>query len=146
MPISPSVLLEPTLSAAGPVFAMTAANGSDAAVLSVSGELDQRTIDQFEQALATVLYDQPPALVVDLTDTTFLGTCAMSALLRLHHRMQDAHGDVVVVAFGPATARPLRLLGLSETIAIVDSIDIALRRNPAVRPPDPTPSPTYGRG
>jgi anti-sigma B factor antagonist len=146
MPISPSVLLEPTLSAAGPVFAMTAANDSGFAVLSVCGELDQRTNDQFEQALATVLYDQPPVLVVDLTDTTFLGTCAMGALLRLHRRMQDARGDVVVVACGPATARPLHLLGLSETIAIVDSIDIALRRNPAVQPPDPAPSSIGGRG
>jgi anti-sigma B factor antagonist len=126
MPISRSVLLDPIPSRTGPVFTMTAGEYSGIAVLSVSGELDQLTTGQFEQALATVLYDHARVLVIDLTETTFLGTCAISALLQVHRRLQNTRVHVVVVAHGPATARPLRLLGLSETIAIVDNLDIAL--------------------
>jgi anti-sigma B factor antagonist len=126
MPISRSVQLEPLASGVGPVFAITVGNYHGVAVLSVVGDLDLLTADQFDRSLASVIYDEVTLLVVDLSETTFMGTCTMTTLLRVHQGLQDARGQVVVVARGPATARPLRMAGLSDSIFIVDSIHAAL--------------------
>lgn len=149
MPLT-SVVLESSLSVPGPMFTMSAGTHSGVAVLSVSGELDQLTADHFDQALATVLYDAVEVLVVDLTDTTFLSTSAMSALVRVHHQLQRTGGELVVVAHGPATARPLQLVGLTDLFTVVDTIDNAVHRTPL--PPDApgelagrTPEATAGR-
>lgn len=130
MPIANPVLLEPTPSSAGPVFSMTTGSARGVAVLAVAGDLDQLTTEHFDHALAALLYDPVQMVVVDLTDTTFLSTCAMTTLVSAHHRLQNASTTLVVVAHGPASAHPLRVLGLTRALTIVESLETALRRAP----------------
>ncbi|CAN5441578.1 hypothetical protein BH09ACT8_BH09ACT8_00680 [soil metagenome] len=87
------------------------------AVLSVTGVLDMLTSSHLDTAIASVLAEQPDAVVVDITGVNFLGSHGMNALVAAHFR---AGADIrfLVVAAGPVTARPLTLTGLDEVIAI----------------------------
>ena len=91
------------------------------AVLAVSGVLDMLTSGDLDTAIDGILAERPDALVVDISDVSFLGTHGMNALVSAHFR---AGSDVSfrVVAAGPITARPLTLTGIDEIIAIRPSM------------------------
>ena len=87
------------------------------AVLSVSGTLDMLSADALQRSIDGALHDHPRTLIVDLTGVEFLASAGMSTLVAAN----DAAGSEVlflVVAHGPATARPLELTGLTEIIAV----------------------------
>lgn len=93
-------------------------------VITASGVLDMLTSPQLEASLTAALQRQPAAIIVDLTDIDFLASAGMGVLVAA----RDAAGDSVrfaVVASGPATSRPLKLVGLAELIGLYPSLDEA---------------------
>jgi anti-anti-sigma factor len=96
-----------------------------AVVLSVSGTLDMLTSAILETAVDTTLIRGPAALIVDLTEVDFLASAGMSVLVATHRRL-GAHVAFIVVADGPVTARPLKLIGIGEIIAIYPTVSQAL--------------------
>src|SRR6476619_5705160 len=82
-----------------------------ATVLTVSGEGDMLTAPQLAEAIHNALAGRPEALVVDLSKVEFLASAGMTVLV-------TAQADVVpptrfaVVAEGPATSRPIKLMGI----------------------------------
>lgn len=94
-------------------------------VLAVAGEVDMLTAAQLEQAIRTELAGQPQILVIDLSKVEFLASAGMNVLLSA----RDAAADTTrfrVVATGNVTLRPLRIAGLTEYIAVFESLDAAL--------------------
>lgn len=90
-------------------------------VISVAGALDMLTAPQLEASLTASLARNPVAIIVDLTDVDFLASAGMGALVTA----RDLAGDDVrfaVVASGPATSRPLTLVGLAELIGLRPSL------------------------
>ena len=86
-------------------------------VLSVSGVLDMLTASQLEAGLTAALGKSPVAIIIDLTDVDFLASAGMGALVTA----RDLAGDDVrfaVVASGPATSRPLTLVGLAYLLGL----------------------------
>ena len=55
-------------------------------VLAVGGEIDMVTAPQFEKAIDDVLADDPPTLVIDLTEVTFLASVGLQLLARANER------------------------------------------------------------
>ena len=95
-----------------------------AVVMSVSGVLDMLTSPQLESSLKASLAKSPSAIIVDLTDVDFLASAGMGALVAA----RDLAGDEVpfaVVASGPATSRPLTLVGLADFIGLRPTIEEA---------------------
>jgi anti-sigma B factor antagonist len=56
------------------------------AVLAVGGEIEMVTAPQFEKAIDDVLADDPPTLVIDLTEVTFLASVGLQLLARANER------------------------------------------------------------
>ena len=104
------------------------------AVLAVGGEMDMVTAPQFEKAIDDVLADDPPTLVIDLTDVTFLASVGLRLLARANERFvlatankrSDESGGFAVVAGAPATIRPIELTDLHEVFDVYLSLDDAL--------------------
>ena len=96
-----------------------------AVVLSVSGTLDMLTSQNLEIAVDSALSKSPAALIVDLTDVDFLASHGMDVLVATHHRL-GADVAFLVVADGPATARPLALIGITEIITVFPTLGQAL--------------------
>lgn len=97
------------------------------AVVSASGALDLLTSPRLAQFLASTLEQRPAALIVDLTDLNFLGSAGMQVLVDAH---QAATPDIgfAVVADGPGTSRPLKLIGLTEIFDVVPTLQSAVDR------------------
>ena len=103
-----------------------------AVVLSAAGTIDMVTAPQLQTHLDSVLSRQPSALLVDLSRVDFLGSAGINVLANVHNEAGDV--AYAVVADGPATSRPLRLLGIDKLIPIyptvadaIDKLDLGVR-------------------
>lgn len=94
------------------------------AIISVSGVVDMLTSPQLETAISTALAKQPAAVIVDLSDVDFLASAGMGVLVAARDRAADV-ARFAVVADGPATSRPLKLVGLAEVIGMYPTLDEA---------------------
>lgn len=91
-------------------------------VLTVGGEVDMVSLDQFRTALDEALLDRPGPLVVDLGNLSFLGSVGLSLLLEAN--LAAGPGVIRVVAHdGPR--RAIRITGLDKVLTVVDTVDQA---------------------
>ncbi|MGW0161097.1 STAS domain-containing protein [Mycobacterium sp. NPDC003323] len=97
----------------------------DVVVVAVSGTVDSLTAPQLETAIAAAAAAAPAAVVVDLGAVDFLSSAGMGVLVA-------AHADITpetrfaVVADGPATARPLKLVGIADLVGLFANLDEAV--------------------
>jgi anti-sigma B factor antagonist len=100
----------------------TALDGS-VLIVSVRGDLDLDTTPMLTAELDRALSQTvPSAVIVDLTEVAFLSSTGMTALIDTHRRI----GALAVVSNGPATTRPLMLVGLDEMLSLHADLDTAL--------------------
>ncbi|MCC8929672.1 STAS domain-containing protein [Rhodococcus sp. I2R] len=97
----------------------------DVVVVTVSGELDLVTAPQLSESVELVLGKSPAAVVVDLTNVSFLASAGMSLLASTHQKLNGSAG-FAVVADGPSTGRPLAMVGLNEVFGIFATVGEAL--------------------
>jgi anti-anti-sigma factor len=95
------------------------------AVLSCRGDLDILTVPHLDEALEAVERKGPSAIVIDLSEVTFLVSTAMSTLVTTHDRLTP-DTNFAVVASGPATSRPLTLIGIAAKINMYTDLASAL--------------------
>lgn len=94
-------------------------------VIRLCGALDLLTSPKVVELLDAAHGEHPAALVVDLSEVSFLGSAAMTALLTAQHQIGRSL-PLVVVADGPATARPLRLVGVDRLLTVLPTLERAL--------------------
>ena len=94
-------------------------------VVAVAGVVDMLTAPQLEQAIRAGLAKEPAGLVVDFSAVEFLASAGMGILVAIHDEI-PAGVNFCVVAEGPATSRPLKLLGIADIIPLYASVDEAL--------------------
>lgn len=92
------------------------------------GVVDMLTAPELQREIATALSKQPTSLIVDLSRVDFLASCGMSVLISTHDECASKV-RFVVVADGPATSRPMQLIGLSDIIAVHPTVDAALQES-----------------
>ncbi|MDI9893263.1 MULTISPECIES: STAS domain-containing protein [Nocardiaceae] len=98
-------------------FSIQSSNDGRVAVVAVSGELDITTAPALATAIQGQIESTPSALIIDLSAVSFLASAAMTVLATT----QQDHGDTVafsVVADGPTTSRPIKLMGLDQEFAL----------------------------
>ena len=90
-------------------------------VVSASGVVDMLTSSLLEASITTSLKKNPTAVIVDLTDVDFLASAGMGVLVAAR---EQAASDIRfgVVASGPATSRPLTLIGLADIIGLYPTL------------------------
>ena len=90
-------------------------------VVSASGVVDMLTSPQLEASLTTSLKRNPAAIIVDLSEVEFLASAGMGVLVAAR---EQAAPDTRfgVVASGPATSRPLTLIGLADIIGLYPTL------------------------
>lgn len=96
----------------------------DIAVLAVRGTLDVLTAPELEARITATAPSGPAAVVVDLGAVDFLGSSGMGVLVTAHADLAPIR--FVLVADGPATSRPLTLIGIADIIDIFPTLDQAL--------------------
>lgn len=94
-------------------------------VISAAGVVDMLTSPQLETSIATSLQKNPKAIIVDLTDVDFLASAGMGALVAARDEL-PVEIQFAVVADGPATSRPLKLVGIADVVGLHPTLDEAL--------------------
>ena len=97
----------------------------DVAVVSVHGTLDVLTTPDLEAGISAAAQKKPAGLVVDLSGVDFLASSGMGALVTAHSDLTPAI-RFAIVADGPITRRPLKLIGVADIIVIFATLDEAL--------------------
>ena len=93
---------------------------------ALSGEIDLSTVAELEERLEGPLHGEPPLLVLDLRQVTFLDSSGLRLLLRLDERQRNLGGRMVLVQGGRRVARVFELTGAGERLEIVaDPSEIA---------------------
>lgn len=98
----------------------------DVVVLQVRGDLDALTAPTLGTHLDIALAGAPSVLIVDITDVEFLASAGISMLVETHRLTARADISLRVVAEGPATSRPIRMMRIDEVIDLYATVDDAM--------------------
>ncbi|WP_082614167.1 STAS domain-containing protein [Mycobacterium sp. Root265] len=93
--------------------------------LRCSGVIDMLTAPDLEQQISGALAQNPSAMIVDLTLVDFISSRGLWVLLDTYKRCSPTMG-FAVVADGPATLRPLKLMGMTDVFPVRTSLTDAL--------------------
>lgn len=94
-------------------------------VVAVSGTVDAITAPQLTEAIAAAASAAPAAIVVDLGDVDFLASSGMGVLVAAHADLTPSV-RLVIVADGPVTGRPLKLIGIADIVGVFAELGEAL--------------------
>jgi anti-sigma B factor antagonist len=94
-------------------------------VVGVAGVVDMLTAPELEKAIAQAAETSPTAVVVDMTAVEFLASAGMGVLIAAQDDLAPAI-KFAVVADGPATSRPLKLVGVTDVVDLYSTLDEAL--------------------
>jgi anti-anti-sigma factor len=97
------------------------------AVVAVSGSVDMLTAPGLTEAIDSALAKKPKGLIVDLLKVEFLGSAGISVLMKTRDNLGESI-PFCVVADGPATHRPLTLLGINELMSVCRRLDDAVAK------------------
>jgi anti-sigma B factor antagonist len=96
--------------------------GDDAAVLSVSGEIDMETGPAFQRGLLRAIGAGRGGLIVDLSMATFLDSSALTNLVNaFDHLRRRGGGKLVIVATDPRMRALFEVARLDRDFHIVES-------------------------
>jgi anti-sigma B factor antagonist/stage II sporulation protein AA (anti-sigma F factor antagonist) len=73
-------------------------------IVSVSGQIDHQTSEEFATALEGVLQDhrgQPPRVVLDFSDVSYISSAGLRILMLLSRRLKDKQGSLAVACLNP---------------------------------------------
>ncbi len=94
-------------------------------VVSVRGDVDALTAPRLSDEILNALSEEPSAVIVDLSAVDFMASSGMAVLVSTQERVTPT-ARFGVVADGPGTSRPLKLMGLDSVISIHPTLDDAL--------------------
>jgi anti-anti-sigma factor len=83
------------------------------------------TASQLEEAIAASAKESPRGMIVDLGAVDFLASAGMGILVAARDEL-PASMQFAVVADGPATSRPLKLVGVADVVGLHATLDEAL--------------------
>jgi anti-anti-sigma factor len=95
------------------------------AVVSIGGEIDLSTAPAFEAVITEALKEDPPALVVELSEVIFMASVGLRILAATQENVGKSI-QVAVVADNMAASRPMQLTGLDKLISLYPTLDEAL--------------------
>jgi anti-sigma B factor antagonist len=95
------------------------------AVLAISGEIDLASAGAVENAIAEVLAEDPPSLIIDLLGVRFLASVGVGILVKARDTFVDSQ-RFSVVAQGPMTHRIIQLLDLDRALSLQSTLEDAL--------------------
>ena len=86
----------------------------------LAGEFDLAGLPQFEDAIAAVEAEGPPAIVVDLSGLTFMDSTGLRALVTADERARRAGRRLAIVPGPPPVRRVFEITQLDSKLDLVE--------------------------
>jgi anti-sigma B factor antagonist len=87
-------------------------------VIGAEGEIDLGTVDVLRHVVSEVVRQQPPGLIFDLRQVTFIDSSGLGILVAARRQMGAQAGSVRVVTDQPAVLQSLDITGLSRVFDV----------------------------
>jgi anti-anti-sigma factor len=103
----------------------------DVSVLSVSGELDMASVDEFKRLRAQALEAELP-LAIDLTDCGFVDSLGLAGITMAYLAVTEAGQRFALAGSGSQVKQVIELTGMADAIPYFSDLAAAveyLRRN-----------------
>lgn len=94
----------------------------DWSVLSVDGQIDSKTVGQFQDALNQISVDVL-RLAIDLTKVTFMSSAGLRALLVIHNKASAQGTTLSFVGINDDIQDVMRVTGFLEHFTLVSTLD-----------------------
>lgn len=104
----------------------------DAHLVTVTGEIDIFTAPEFKQRVAGAIDEGLPAVIVDLSGTTFIDSSSLGVLIGAHRRISLRRGRLIVVCGNPAIIKTFKITGLDGVFTVVKTLEEARAADAAV--------------
>jgi anti-anti-sigma factor len=104
----------------GPDLVLSFARENDRAVLAARGELDAYSAPALDEHVARLLGEDARTIVLDLSETAFLDSSGLRAILTAQRRLSAADGQLVLRAPSEPVSRLLEITGLTDHFTIED--------------------------
>ena len=97
------------------------------AVLTVQGDVDALTAPRLTEKILDVAAEKPAALIVDLSELEFLASAGITVLVTAHEYITEkVNARFAVVADGPTTSRPLKMMSIDSVLNLYPKLQDAL--------------------
>jgi anti-sigma B factor antagonist len=93
--------------------------------VSIGGEIDLSTASAFEAAITAALEDDPPVVLIELSEVRFMASVGLRILAATGERVSKST-QVAVIANNAAATRPIQLTGLDKVVSLYPTLDEAL--------------------
>jgi anti-sigma B factor antagonist len=98
-------------------------------IIELSGRLDAFTVGKLRDTYQQFLDKDDSNFVIDLSQTDFMDSAGMAALVSLLKRSRQTGGDVVLVKpVDPAAYRILALTRFDQVFCLTDTVDEAIQK------------------
>jgi anti-sigma B factor antagonist len=104
----------------GPDLVLTTETDGDRTVIAIKGELDAYTAPALEEQIANLGSDSPVNIVLDLSETGFLDSSGLRAILTAHRRLAGEQSTLVLRAPSEPVTRLLEITGLTDHFPVAD--------------------------
>lgn len=91
--------------------------------IAVGGEVDLASVGDLEHAIDNCFSDDAKRLVVDLSESSFMDSTGLKALVMANRRFDESGRSFAVAVPGGPVARLIDLSGIDSSIRIVTSTD-----------------------
>ena len=95
------------------------------AVLAVAGEVDLATAPRLREALTDLVVEGHVQIIVDLSETEFLDSTGLGAIVTGLKRVRTKDGDMRVVCTSPRVCKVFEITGLDRVVPLYASVDEA---------------------
>ena len=96
-------------------------------VLSVSGHLDTRTSDEFQEILLEEIDGGARQVVIDCTDLTYISSSGLRALMVGVRRLKPIGGRLGLCTLRPHLADSLQISGILGLFSVFETVDEAVQ-------------------
>ena len=96
-------------------------------ILRPSGDLDVYTVGSLRDALATLIEQKTPKVVVDLDGVPFMDSSGLGALMGGVRRMREAGGDLAIACTREQHLKLFTITGFGEGVSIAPTVDEAAK-------------------
>jgi anti-sigma B factor antagonist len=98
----------------GPDLVLTTEMAGDRAVIAIKGELDAYTAPGVDEQIAKLMSERTNDVVLDLSETAFLDSSGLRAILTAHRKLTTGQGSLTLRAPSEPVTRLLEITGLSD--------------------------------
>jgi len=96
-------------------------------VLKAKGEIDLESVGKLEECAEKLMKAAPKAVLVDLTNVSYMGSCGIRVLLLLNTFLARSGNKLIIVGATGGVLATLELVGFPEMLQMVQNIDEAVK-------------------